>query len=128
MNAVCAYQDVRRASLAEGATPHRLTMMLFDGAVARVRTALELKGREHAGVRRHVLDRALAIVHELQGTLRDPETNELSGRLFTLYTYISERLLEGTRSADDAPLEEAVVLLDTLREAWADIDPGAVAA
>ena len=128
MNAACAYRDVRRASLAEGATPHQLIAMLYDGAISRIETARELVGSEHANVRRHALDRALAIVHELQGSLRDPDTDELSGRLFALYAYVSERLMEGARSAEAAPLDEAVVLLGTLREAWADIEPGVAAA
>ena len=126
--AACAYRDVRRASLAEGATPHQLITMLYDGAIARIETARELEGNEHANVRRHALDRALAIVHELQGSLREPDTNELSGRLFTLYAYISERLMEGAHGASSAPLDEAAMLLGTLREAWADIAPGAAAA
>ena len=128
MNATCAYRDVRRASLAEGATPHQLIMMLFDGAISRIETARELAGNEHADVRRHALDRALAIVHELQGALRDPDTDELAGRLFALYGYVSERLMEGARSQSAAPLDEAAMLLGTLREGWADIAPGAAAA
>ena len=128
MNAACAYRDVRRASLAEGATPYQLTLMLFDGAIARIETARDLTAPEETEVRRRALDRALAIVHELQGALRDPETNELSSRLFMLYAYIGERLLEGTRSRDSAPLDEAAMLLGTVREGWMDIDPGAVAA
>ena len=128
MNAACAYRDVRRASLAEGSSPYHLTLMLFDGAIARIETASELTGSEHVDVRRSALDRALAIVHELQGALRDPDTNELSARLFMLYAYIGERLLEGGRTLESAPLDEAAMLLGTVREGWLDIDPGAAAA
>lgn len=128
MNAAGAYRDVRRASLAEGATPYQLTLMLLDGAIARIETASELAAPEHVDVRRRALDRALAIVHELQGALRDPDTNELSARLFMLYAYIGERLLEGGRTRESAPLDEAAMLLGTVREGWIDIDPGAMAA
>jgi len=128
MNAACAYRDVRRASLAEGATPYQLTLMLFDGAISRIETAGELAGPGQVDARRRVIDRALAIVHELQGALQEPDSNELSGRLFMLYAYIGERLLEAGRTRDRAPLDEAATLLGMVREGWLDIDPVAVAA
>ena len=129
MNAACPHPAVTRASLVESATPYQLTLMLFDGAIARIEVA-----REHTGDpvrdedRRQALERALAIVRELQGALRDPDTDLLAKRLFMLYDYIGERLLESARTGQEAPLEESEMLLDSIRESWLDIDPGVVVA
>ena len=123
MNAALAYRDVRRASLVDGKTPHELTLMLFDGAVSRLSVARGFDAPADRGARHRTLDSALAIVHELQGALREPDTDPLSGRLSDLYRYIGERILEANRAGDNAPLEEATALLGTLREAWVGIAP-----
>ena len=123
MNAAFAYRDVRRASLVEGKTPHELTLMLFDGAISRLTVARGFATARERGVRQRALDQALAIVHELQGSLRDPDTDELSGRLFALYAHVAERIVEANRTGENAPLEAATDLLGTLREGWTGIAP-----
>ena len=123
MNAALAYRDVRRASLVEGRTPHELTLMLFDGAVSRLSVARGFDAPGERTARRRTLDAALAIVHELQGALREPDTDPLSAQLFDLYRYVGERILEASRTGANAPLEEATALLGTLREGWVGIAP-----
>ena len=123
MNAALAYRDVRRASLVEGKTPHELTLMLFDGAISQLTVARSFGEATERAARHRTLDKALAIVHELQGSLRDPETDPLSGQLFALYQHVVERVLEANRTGEDAPLEAAANLLGTLREGWAGIAP-----
>lgn len=123
MNAALAYRDVRRASLVEGKTPHELTLMLFDGAIARLTAARGFTAARERAVRHRALDQALAIVHELQGSLRDPDTSALSGQLFALYAHIAERIVEADRTGENAPLEAATDLLGTLREGWTGIAP-----
>ena len=125
MNAAHAYRDVRRASLVAGKSPHALTLMLFDGAIARLGAARELGAAGDRASSRRAIDRGLAIVQELQGSLRDPETNPLSTQLFGLYQHVIERLLEANRSGEIAPITAAEEILGTLREGWAGIDPNA---
>ena len=125
MNAACAYRNVHRASLVESKTPHELTLMLFDGALSRIETARELDPDVDGGTRHRAIERALAIVHELQGVLRDPGRDPLARDLFALYGHIIERLLEADRSGEVGPLEAAGELLDTLRDGWAGIAPSA---
>jgi len=121
--AVAAYREVHRASLVESKSPHQLTLMLFDGALARIAAARELDPFRERSVRYRALDRALAIVQELQGSLREPETDELAGQLFALYAHVIERLIEAGRTSSNEPLASAVEVLDTLRDGWVRIDP-----
>lgn len=122
MRAASAYSAVRRAGLAEGATPYQLTLMLFDAALARIETARELDGENQRSTRQSALSRALAIVHELQGSLRDPDRDDLAGSLYVLYSHVSEQLLEASRTGRQEPLVAASEVLGMLREGWVGID------
>ena len=124
-----AYESVRKASLIEGATPHKLIELLYDGALSNIAVARQflVQGNRN-GVHIHV-DKTMAIVHELQSSLKDYETNELSGNLFELYTYIVNTLISSEQQMDDEGFGVCAHLLDVLRDAWKSIAPeNAVAA
>lgn len=123
-----AYQSVRKATLVEGATPHKLIELLYDGSLSNIAIA-----RQHlaAGNREklHVhVDKTIAIVQELQGSLKDYDTNELSANLFELYTYIVKTLISSEKDKDDEGFGVCAHLLDVLRDAWKSIAPENVAA
>lgn len=123
-----AYQSVRKATLVEGATPHQLTEMLYDGALSNIAIA-----RQHLSQNRHDLmhvhvDKAIAIVQELQGSLKDYDTNELAGNLFELYSYIVATLIAASRQRSDDDFGVCAHLIDVLRDAWQSISPEKAAA
>lgn len=123
MNGLADYQDNRRAGLVEGASPHALTLLLFDGALSRLNVATSMTTKEDIGPRHNCLDRTLAIVHELQCALKDPDTNELSASLFRLYAFVSNQILIADRTRDNQPLESAIAVLEELRSGWAAMAP-----
>lgn len=123
-----AYQSVKRATLVEGASPHRLIEMLYDGALSNIAIARQhLKDEKREKVHIHV-DKAVAIVQELQASLKDYETDELAGNLFELYSYIVSTLLTSEREQDDEGFGVCAHLIDVLRDAWMAIAPEQVAA
>jgi len=118
-----AYGAVHRATQIEGASPHELTRLLYQSAISRVtmaRTHLERKNRPEF---HRSIDKTLAIVHELQGSLLDPEQDALSSQLFGLYAYVTEQLLQANRCQDDESLASALDVLVTLHDAWIQISP-----
>ncbi len=125
------YRAVHGAGLVEGASPHALTAMLFDAVVARLAAARAVPPDEagargpRAEARRRAIDGALAIVHELQGALREPETDPLSANLHALYARASSLLVEASRDAATGAdkLDEAERIVAPLREAWHAIAP-----
>ncbi len=123
-----AYQSVRKATLVEGATPHQLIAMLYDGALSNIAIAREhlMHGRR-PDLHRNV-DKALAIVQELQASLADIESNEISANLYELYSYICTTLIASERNMDDEGLGVCAHLLDVLRDAWQAISPEVAAA
>lgn len=123
-----AYKSVRRATLIEGTSPHQLIKMLYDGALSNIAIARQHLTNQNSQLLHAHIDKTIAIVQELQGSLRDHETNELAGNLFDLYSYIVSRLLESNKTMDDKGLSECANLVGILRDAWQGITPEQMAA
>lgn len=118
-----AYRNVRRASLVENKTPHELTLMLFDGGLSEIAQARQFISNGERQLLHRSLTKAIAIVQELQGTLKDTQTVEISANLFSLYGFIVDQLLEANRSCSTVSLDSAERVFSTLRDAWAGIEP-----
>ena len=120
------YQQVSNEIAAETADPHRLILMLFEGA----QTAI-LMGRMHMEQNR-VAEKGIAISKAIDiitnGLLASLDTTgggEIAERLAALYEYISHRLLWANLKNDLAALDEAKSLLGELHSAWGIIAPSA---
>jgi flagellar protein FliS len=102
-------------------SPLELVVMLYDGAIRFLNVAADGTRRQDLKAKREGMSRALAIISELQNTLNLQEGGEVAQSLDLLYTYINGRLLEANIKKDAAPLDEAVRLLQPLRDAWAQV-------
>ncbi|MGQ7848495.1 flagellar export chaperone FliS [Granulosicoccus sp. 3-233] len=123
-----AYQSVRRSTLVEGASPHQLIAMLYDGALSNITIARKHLA-QNRGYQMHVhIDKAIAIVQELQASLKDYETNELAGNLFELYSFITSTLISANQNKEDDSLRTCLELIEILKDAWQAISPEQVAA
>jgi flagellar protein FliS len=103
--------------------------MLFDGAIrfleqARGGFALEDPGEFNLTINNNV-QRAQAIIDELNGSLDMVRGGELSRHLRGLYLYLDRRLDESNRTKTPEGIGECLERLDTLRNAWADMLAGA---
>jgi len=120
-----AYQSVAVQTAVGSADPHRMTLLLYDGAIEAIRL-----GRAHLEARRvaakcNAIGKALRIVAEgLKPSVDRAAGGELADRLIYLYDYITMRLLQANLRNDSNALEEATKLLTDLRSAWAQIAPG----
>jgi flagellar protein FliS len=106
----------------DGASPHKLVSMLFDGyfeslmlASAALATGqTELKGRE--------IGRAVRIVEEgLKASLDLSAGGALAADLSELYAYVTLRLTHANLKNDAAALEECRALMKPLHDAWQSI-------
>ncbi len=123
-----AYQSVRKATLVEGASPHQLIEMLYDGALSNIAIARQhIANGKRSELHRHA-DKAIAIVQELQASLKDYETNELAANLFELYNYIIDTLITSEKNMDDEGFGVCAHLIDVLRDAWQAISPESLVA
>jgi flagellar protein FliS len=113
-----------RSTQVQSRTPLELVVMLYDGALRFIGTARDAVERRDIAARREALDRAMAIVSELQSTLNMDAGGELAARLDGLYDYVNDRLITAAMQNSVEPLDEARKVLDTLRDGWSTIAGG----
>ncbi|WGS49745.1 flagellar export chaperone FliS [Paraburkholderia sp. D15] len=119
-----AYARVGVETGVMGASPHRLIVMLYQGARQAIAQArMHLQQGNVAG-RGEAIGKAIQIVESgLQQSLNIEAGGEIAERLDALYGYMSRRLLEANIKQSEAMLVEVDGLLATLEEAWVGIAP-----
>jgi len=123
---LATYQSVSTHGDFASADPHRLVLMLMDGALERLaiaRGCITRKGRGDIGRKANALSQALSIVTELRGRLNLAQGGELAQNLSDLYDYMQRRLLRGNAESDLACIDEVASLLSEIRNAWIAIGP-----
>lgn len=117
-----AYSDVSFTSDVESAEPHRLILMLFDGAIRAVRDARIHQAAGRIGARGESVGMAIQIIGGgLKASLDPTAGGALAAQLAELYDYLSRRLLLASAHADESGFAECERLLQDLRDAWARI-------
>jgi flagellar protein FliS len=103
------------------ATKEELLLLLFDGAI---KFAQQAKAKLKEGNREEkckLLIRSQKIVIELMSSLRkDVLSQELYSNLIGLYGFIYMRLVDANLSDDQVKIEEALQILNSLRQTWAE--------
>lgn len=120
---LAAYQRVAAHGGVAGADPHRLVLMLMDGAVERMTAALGCIERGEIGRKAALLHGSVNIIAELRGSLNLAEGGSLAENLSNLYDYMVRRLLLGNANSDPRPITEVLDLLNEIRSAWVAIGP-----
>jgi flagellar protein FliS len=105
------------------ATPGRLVVMLYDGALKYLGLAMEALGAHHQRYDRasEYLIRTQDIITELMVSLDFDQGGEIARNLFNLYLWMNRELLQGNISKSCAPLEQVKKLLTELRGVWAEV-------
>lgn len=118
-----AYATVDVATGVASASPHQLTLMLYDAALKQMGKAQVHMAAGRIAEKGAAIARATNIVEEgLKGTL-DLSQGELAHNLKLLYEYINNCLLKANLRHDAALLAEARALLAGMRDTWAAIAP-----
>ncbi|WP_043112101.1 flagellar export chaperone FliS [Solimonas flava] len=116
--AVRQYQDASTSTVSAELSPHRLTAMLFDGALARLATGRGAMARGELAIKLRTMSGALAIVEHLRACLDHQAGGAVARNLDALYDYMLRRLVHANASNDVAAVDEVIGLLRPLREAW----------
>ncbi|MCG7379575.1 flagellar export chaperone FliS [Paenibacillus sp. ACRSA] len=108
--------DKYRQSSVQTSNPAQLVIMLYDGAIRFVKTAID--GLTHKDNEKTSLNlgKAQTIISELMSTL--DRSYDVSKNLYSLYEYTNYLLVEANIRKDVAKAEEAVGYLTDLRETW----------
>jgi flagellar protein FliS len=124
-----SYAKISVDAAIETADPHRLVLMLFDGAMAAISLARIHMQNGKIPAKGEAISKAIDLITNGLGASLDLEAGgELAGRLAALYEYMAQRLLFANLKNNIAALDEVSELLSSLREAWAQIAPNEQAA
>ncbi len=125
-NPKAAYSKVGIELGVDTADPHKLVLMLFEGAMLAVASAsLHMRrkdGVEDTARKGEAISKAINIItNGLKASLDQEAGGELAGKLGALYDYMCARLLHANLNNQPAALDEVSHLLAELRGAWEQI-------
>lgn len=129
LRAANAYGIVAATSSVDGASPHRLIELLFDGLQQSLNAAQGALARNDVCAKGTQIQRALRFLEEgLKGGLDDARGGELAGRLRALYDYCIGRLTQANLHNDAAALVEVASLIAPVAQGWKAIGQSGAAA
>ena len=118
---LAAYQSAAAHGGVAAADPHRLIVMLMDGALERISTARGCMQRGETAEKARLLNRAVSIVAELRGSLDLSAGGQIAANLSELYDYMNRKLLTALANNQIHALDEVSKLLGEVRSAWVEI-------
>lgn len=123
-NPVSAYTQVSIDSAVQSAEPHRLILLLFQGAESAISLAKESIRQGNLFGKAQALSKAIDIItNGLLASLDAENGADIAAKLAALYEYMSSRLLYANLKNDIAALDEVALLLAEIRSAWEEITP-----
>jgi flagellar protein FliS len=120
---VAAYQSVSVHGGVASADPHRLVLMLMDGALERMAIARGYIERGQIAKKAQALHQCVSIVNELRGSLNLAQGGALAQNLSDLYDYMLRQLLRANVDSDLNCVKEVASLMGEIRGAWLAIGP-----
>ena len=120
--ATAAYEQVGLETGVASASPHKLVLMLFDGALAAIAVARGHMTQGEIPEKGMAISKAISIISSGLHQCLDYESGgELADRLGALYDYMARRLVSANAQNSTAALDEVTGLLNEIRSAWAEI-------
>jgi flagellar protein FliS len=106
----------------QGSTPLGLVVMLYDGAIASLQRAITAIEVHDTPKKCAQLNRAQAIIMQLEGTLNFEVGGEVAQTLKALYVYARAQMLKANIENSPQVLLSLMEKLSTVREAWSEAD------
>lgn len=107
------------------ADPHRLTLMLMQGALDRLAYAKGAIERKEFESKSELLSRVTAIFMNLRDTLDLEVGGEISQNLYSLYDYMIDQINKAHLENKLEPIDEVIQLFSPIRDAWVQIPQSA---
>lgn len=132
MNSTTALNTYKNVGLESGvaaADPHKLILMLYQGALLAIASAKNQMLRKDTAAKGTSITKAIKIIDEgLKACLDVEAGGDIGKNLYDLYDYMTQRLLIANLKNDASILDEVSGLLSELKGAWESIRPAAPAA
>jgi flagellar protein FliS len=122
MDPTAAYRKIGLETQLDSASPHKLILMLFDGAQLAISNAQHHMRAGNIAEKGAAISKCIEIISSgLQASLDHESGGDLAARLDALYEYMGRRLLHANLKNDEAALAEVTALLSELNGAWEQI-------
>lgn len=105
----------------ETASPHRLIVMLYEGAIRFANQAIDSIEKQDIEKKNTSIQRFQDIIYELMSCLNFKEGKEIANNLFSLYEYIIQLSTNSNTKNDAVYLQEAITIITEIKEAWEQI-------
>ena len=103
------------------ADPHKITLMLMQGALERMAYGKGCIERKDFEGKSDHLSRVSAILMNLRDTLDMDIKSEVTDNLYALYDYMIQRVTDANIQNDLNIMDEVINLLLPIKTAWASI-------
>lgn len=114
-----AYAKVGVETGVLAASPHKLIVMLFDGALVAVAMGIQHMKAHEIEKKGLAISKAIMIIDSgLRASLDKKVGGEIAENLDALYVYMSQRLMMANLKNQPEILEEVHTLLKDLKSAW----------
>lgn len=121
-NRASSYADVALETGIAGADPHKLILMLFDGASLALANAERSIQQADVAAKGKSISKAMEIISMgLKASLDMRAGGEIAQHLSDLYDYMCQRLVLANLHHDAVIVAEVRRLLGELRDAWSAI-------
>lgn len=120
-SALKTYGSVNVAATAAYATPHRLILMLMDGALDKIAKAKGHMARRETLEKGNFISWAISIIGGLRASLDFERGGEIAMNLEMLYDYMERRLVLANADNSVETLDEITKLLSIVKDAWIKI-------
>jgi flagellar protein FliS len=100
------------------ATPVKLVMMCYDGAIGSLKLAREFYVKKEYEAKAKALQKAIDIMHELNASLDVKKGGAIACNLRSLYLFMIHRLTEGDLKKDIRAFDDVIQILEELESAW----------
>lgn len=122
-NAIDEYTRLALRTDVETASPHRLILLLLDGALDKLRASRAALARGNIAAKGSNITWAMSIIDGLRASLNHERGGQLAANLDALYDYMTRTLLAANLHNDDGKLAEVEKLLGEIRAGWKGIEP-----
>lgn len=117
--AAAAYSSVGVETGVSTSDPHKLILMLFEGALLQIGTASIAMENKDIPKKGAAISQAIEIIlNGLKVSLDYEAGGELAQRLGALYDYMTQRLLYANLHNSRPAMDEVTQLLTDLKSAW----------
>lgn len=104
------------------ADPMALVLICYNAAISNLKIAKARYLDKQYEAKAIAINKALDIISELLSGLNFEKGGDIAKNLDAIYRYMLNRISQGDVTQDLSPLDEAITILEKLREAWNTIN------